>query len=158
MPPAMPEPVHLRGLFGIQYVPLLVAMQVLNSLLFSATIMFLLLLLTIVTRRERVAVVLLGLIMVPFFFGSGNLAVDICVGAVVSFVTLFVLLRFGMLALVFTEFFLLFFAFYPVTSEVTAWYAGASAFAAALGTALILYGFKSSLAGQPLFRNSLLGD
>jgi hypothetical protein len=75
-----------------------------------------------------------------------------------AFVTLFVLLRFGMLALVFTQVFLLFFAFYPITSEVTAWYAGASAFAALFGTALILYGFKSSLAGQPLFRNSLLGD
>jgi hypothetical protein len=31
-------------------------------------------------------------------------------------------------------------------------------FAAALGAALILYGFKSSLAGRPLFRNSLLND
>jgi hypothetical protein len=158
LPPAVPSPVYLRGLFGVEYVPLLVAGQVLNSLLFSATIMFLLLLLTIVTRRERVAVVLLGLIMVPFFFGSGSYVADAVVGGIASVVTLFVLLRFGMLALVFTEFYLLFFTFYPITSEVTAWYAGASAFAALLGTALILYGFKSSLAGQPLFRNSLLGD
>jgi serine/threonine-protein kinase len=158
LPPAVPWPAYPRGLFGIQYVPILLALQVLNSLLLSATLMFLLLLLTIVTRRERVAVVLLGLILVPFFFGSGSVFVDIGVGAVISAVTLFVLLRFGMLALVFTQFFLLFFSFYPITSEVTAWYAGASAFAAVLGAALILYGFKSSLAGQPLFRSSLLND
>jgi hypothetical protein len=139
-------------------VPILVALQVLNSLLFSATIMFLLLLLTIVTRHERVAVVLLGLIMVPFFFGSSSLVADAIVGVAAAVITLFVLLRFGMLALVFMQLFLLFFNFYPITSEVTAWYAGASACAAVLGSALILYGFKSSLAGQPLFRNSLLGD
>ncbi len=157
-PPLAPAPIHLRGLFGVQYVPNLLASQVLSSMLFSATIMFLLLLLTIIMRRERVAVGLLGLIMVPIFLGSGSLAVDVAVGVVASFVTLFVLLRFGMLALVFTQFFLLFFNLYPITSEVTAWYAGASAFAAVLGAALILYGFKSSLAGRPLFRGSLLND
>jgi hypothetical protein len=157
-PPLAPSPVHLRGLFGIETVPSLLAGQVLSSMLFSATIMFLLLLLTIVTRHERVAVGLLWLIMVPLFFGSGNLAVDVPVGALVSFVTLFVLLRFGMLALVFMEFFLLFFSLYPITSDLTAWHAGASVFAAALGVALILYGCKSALAGQPLFRDSLLGD
>ena len=158
LPPAAPFPIHLRGLLGIQYVPNLLAAQMLSSLLFSATIMFLLLLLTIVTRRERVAVVLLGLLMFPFFFGSGSLAADVVIGTVASAVMLFVLLRFGMLALVFTEFFLHFFSLYPVTGDFTAWYAGPSAFAAALGVALILYGFKSSLAGQPLFRGSLLGD
>jgi serine/threonine-protein kinase len=158
LPPVMPQPVNLRGLFGVQYVPVLMASQVLNSLLYSATIMLLLLLLTLVTRRERVAVALLGLALAPLFFGSGNLALDLVVGGLVSSVTLFVLLRFGMLALVFMEFFLLFFNFYPVTAELTAWYAGASAFAAALGVALILYGLKTSLAGQPLFRTSLLND
>jgi serine/threonine-protein kinase len=158
LPPVMPQPVNLRGLFGVQYVPILLVSQVLNSLLYSATIMLLLLLLTLVTRRERVAVALLGLALAPLFFGSGNLALDLVVGALVSFVTLFVLLRFGMLALVFMEFFLLFFNFYPITGELTAWYAGASAFAAVLGVALILYGLKTSLAGQPLFRTSLLND
>jgi hypothetical protein len=80
------------------------------------------------------------------------------VGALAAVATLFVLLRFGMLALVFTQFFMLFFYIYPVTADFTAWYSGASAFAAALGALLILYGFKSSLAGQPLFRTSLLND
>jgi serine/threonine-protein kinase len=157
-PPAQPSPVFMRGLFGIQYVPGILSSQVLNALLFPATIMFLLLLLTIVTRRERVAVALLWLIMVPFFFGSGNLLADAVVGALISAVTIFVMLRFGMLALVFTQFFLLFFNFYPITADFGAWYAGPAIFAAVLGVALILYGFKSALAGQPLFRGSLLND
>jgi hypothetical protein len=38
------------------------------------------------------------------------------------------------------------------------WYAGVPAFALAFGLALVLFGFKSSLAGQPLFRGSLVED
>jgi hypothetical protein len=156
--PTMPAQVYLRGLSGFQYVSNLLIAQILNSLVYSASVMLLLLLLTIITRRERVAVVLLGLLHAPFFFGSGHLGIDVVVGLVISAITLFVLLRFGMLALVFMEFFILFFNFYPVTSDFSAWYAGTALFAVLLGLALILYGFKSSLAGQPLFRGSLLAD
>jgi hypothetical protein len=63
-----------------------------------------------------------------------------------------------MLALVFTQFYILLFNFYPVTSDFSAWYAGSSIFAAALGLGLILYGFKTSLAGQPLFKGALVED
>jgi hypothetical protein len=115
-------------------------------------LMFLLLLLTIVTRREWVGVGLLWLLVSGLFFGSGSLALDIPAGLLASAVTLFVLLRFGMLALVFTEFFLLFFSLYPVTTDFNAWYAGAAAFGAALGVALVLLGLKTSLAGQPLLQ------
>jgi serine/threonine-protein kinase len=156
-PPPMPGDIMPRGLL-LRYVFSMLTVQVLNSLLFSSMLMFLLLLLTIVTRRERVGVMLLGLLVTSFFFGSGNLVLDALVGVAAACVTLFVLLRFGMLALVFMEFFLLFFSFYPVTTDFNAWYAGAAAFGAALAVALILYGLKTSLAGQPLFRGSLLGD
>jgi serine/threonine-protein kinase len=158
LPPPAPDGIILRSMMGMQYVFSMLMAQVLNSLLFSSMLMFLLLLLTIITRRERVGVVLLGLLFASFFFGSGNLAFDAVFGAVASVIMLFVMLRFGMLALVFMEFFLLFFNLYPVTTDFTVWYAGPAIFGAALGVALILYGFKTSLAGQPLFRSSLLGD
>ncbi|HEX7313138.1 MAG TPA: serine/threonine-protein kinase [Pyrinomonadaceae bacterium] len=157
-PPPRPEPIVLGGLTGMQNAVGLIPGQVLNSLFFSSTLMFLLLLLTIVTRRERVGAVLLGLLVASFFIGGNNLALDLCVGLPVAAVMLFVLLRFGMLALVFMEFFLTLFSFYPVTTDFNAWYAGTAAFGAALGVALILYGLKTSLAGQPLFRTSLLND
>jgi hypothetical protein len=159
LPPPAPGGIFLRSMLGMQYVFSMLVAQVLNSLLLSSMLMFLLLLLTIVTRRERVGVVLLWLLLVTsFFFGSGNLALDAAFGVVASTLTVFVLLRFGMLALVFTEFFLLFFNLYPVTTDLSAWYAAPAIFAAALGVALILYGLKTSLAGQPLFRGSFLGD
>ncbi len=156
-PPPRPGDIVLRGLL-LRYAFNLLTAQVLNSLLFSSMLMFLLLLLTIVTRRERVGVVLLGLLVTCLFFGSGIPALDALVGLTAAAVTLFVLTRFGMLALVFMEFFLLFFSFYPVTTDFTAWYAGATVFSVVLAVALILYGLKTSLAGQPLFRGSLLGD
>jgi hypothetical protein len=133
----------LRGLL-LRYAFNMLTAQVLNSLLFSSMLMFLLLLLTIVTRRERVGVALLGLLIASLFFGSGNLALDAVVGVTAATVTLFVLTRFGMLALVF----LLCFSFYPVTTDFTAWYAGATVFGAVLGVALILYGLKTSRAGR----------
>jgi serine/threonine-protein kinase len=157
LPPPKPGDIVLRGLL-LRYAFNMLAALVLNSLLFSSMLMFLLLLLTIVTRRERVGVVLLGLLVTSLFFGSGNLALDAVVGVTAAAVTIFVLLRFGMLALVFMEFFLLSFSFFPVTTDFTAWYAGATVFGVALGVALVLYGLKTSLAGQPLFRGSLLGD
>ena len=156
-PPPKPGDIVLRGLL-LRYAFNVLTAQVLNSLLFSSMLMFLLLLLTIITRRERVGVVLLGLLVTCLFFGSGILALDALVGVMAAAVTLFVLTRFGMLALVFMEFFLLFFSFYPVTTDFTAWYAGATVFSVVLAVALILYGLKTSLAGQPLFRGSLLGD
>ncbi|MBV8856830.1 MAG: serine/threonine protein kinase [Acidobacteria bacterium] len=157
LPPPRPGGILLRGLL-LRYAFSMLTAQVLESLLFSSVLMFLLLLLTIVTRRERVGVVLLWLLVAALFFGSGNLALDALAGVTAASLILFVLLRFGMLALVFMEFFLLFFNLYPVTTDFTAWYAGTAAFGAALGVALVLYGLKTSLAGQTLFRGSLLGD
>jgi predicted Ser/Thr protein kinase len=157
-PPAPPLSVFLRGLAGLQYAASLTAAVLLNSMLFSATLMFLLLLLTIVTRRERVAAALLWLLIVLFSLDGSTPALAAAVGACAATVVVFVLLRFGMLALVFMQFFALLFNFFPVTADLSAWYAGTSAFAAALGAALILYGFKTSLAGQPVFRGSLVDD
>jgi hypothetical protein len=158
LPATLPAQTALKGLMGFHYVVNLFVVQVLNSFLFPSVLMFLLLLLTIITRRERLSVVLLCLLSSAFLLGSSQLAVDVPLGLIVSATTIFILLRFGMLTLVFTQFFILFFNLYPVTSDFSAWYAGNSAFAAALGAGLILYGFKSSLAGQQIFKGSLVGD
>jgi serine/threonine-protein kinase len=158
MAATQPATVALKGLLGFQYVPNMLIAQILNALMFPAVFMLMVLLLTIVTRHERVAIVLFGLLYAALYLGGGHMAVDAALGLAISATTIFILLRFGMLALVFTEFFILFFNLYPVTSDFSAWYAGNSVFAAALGVALILYGFKSSLAGQQIFKGSLVGD
>jgi serine/threonine-protein kinase len=46
----------------------------------------------------------------------------------------------------------------PTTTNLSAWYAGSTIFVLAICTGLILYGFYTSLAGQPLFRGELLNE
>jgi len=47
---------------------------------------------------------------------------------------------------------------YPLTTDLAAWYAEGALFALTVAGALALYGFHTSLAGQPLFRGKLLED
>jgi hypothetical protein len=42
--------------------------------------------------------------------------------------------------------------FYPITSDLSAWYAGDFILAVIVALALVVFGFYTSLAGQPLFR------
>jgi hypothetical protein len=58
----------------------------------------------------------------------------------------------------FSQFFILMFNFFPITPDFSAWYAGGTIFCLFVGAALILFGFYTSLAGQPLFRGSLVDD
>jgi hypothetical protein len=71
---------------------------------------------------------------------------------------LFVLLRFGLLAMFFSQFFILMFNFFPITADLSAWHAGSTILSLFVASALILFGFKTSLAGQPLFRGALVDD
>ncbi|MDQ3803095.1 MAG: hypothetical protein M3416_04490 [Acidobacteriota bacterium] len=49
-------------------------------------------------------------------------------------------------------------AFYPYTSDLSAWYAGVSLSALLVCTGLALYAFRTSLGGQPLLRGKFLDD
>jgi serine/threonine protein kinase len=154
-----PQPVHTATLSGLQYVITILAAQVVNALIFPAALMFLLLLFSIILRRERVALALLFVAVVVLSAFSGeHFALDLFFAIVGSAMTFLVLLRFGLLACVFMQFFVLTFYFFPMTTDFSAWYAGAPAFALAVSLALVLFGFKSSLAGQPLLRGSLVED
>jgi hypothetical protein len=48
--------------------------------------------------------------------------------------------------------------FFPVTSEFSAWYAADYVLALIISVALAVFGFYSSLAGEPLFRGALPDD
>ena len=48
--------------------------------------------------------------------------------------------------------------FYPMTTELTAWYATDFLMALTICVALAVFGFYTSLAGQPLFSGRLLQD
>jgi len=68
------------------------------------------------------------------------------------------LYRYGLLALILTIFFVHLTIFFPITSDLSAWYAADFVLAAIIGLAIVGFGFYTSLAGQPLFRSSLFAD
>lgn len=61
-------------------------------------------------------------------------------------------------ALISATFFFHLIIFYPVTSDLSAWYAADFVLALIICLALIGFGFYTSLPGQPLFRGALPDD
>lgn len=66
--------------------------------------------------------------------------------------------RFGLLAMVMFQFTYLVAGFYPLTSDLSTWYAGPGADALLVCAGLALYGSHTSPAGQPLLRGRFLDD
>ena len=71
---------------------------------------------------------------------------------------LLVTTRFGLLAMIASQFFALLFAIYPMTWDFSVWYAGSTIFALCAGLAVVLYSFYISLGGQPVFKRGLLRE
>jgi hypothetical protein len=67
----------------------------------------------------------------------------------------FILTRFGALALI-VAFAVSGLARFPLTADLTAWYAGSSLFAMASVLALTAYALYTALAGRPLFKAGFL--
>ncbi len=159
LPSPTPAAIELRGLLGARNLAALVGAQVLNSLLAPSFILFLLLLFNIILRKRWVATAVVWLLFtLPGGLAGENLLIDLPFAAIGAALTLFILLRFGLLAMFFSQFFILMFNFFPITPDLSVWYAGGTLLCLSVGLALILFGFKTSLAGQPLFRGSLVDD
>ncbi|HWS53305.1 MAG TPA: serine/threonine-protein kinase [Pyrinomonadaceae bacterium] len=159
-PPPMPRPVlNPAGLLGPQQVVNMFLAQALNSLLLPSAVLFLLLLLTMIVRRRWLAAVLLSLVFPPLVLQSSDYPLlDASLAWLSGGVYLFVLIRFGLLAFVFTQFFGLGFNFFLITHDLSAWYAGGTIFTLVVTAALLAFGFHTSRAGQKLFSGSLVDD
>jgi serine/threonine protein kinase len=64
----------------------------------------------------------------------------------------FILMRFGLLAVAVSIFFAAFLSQFPLNTDFSVWYAGDSAFTVIVALAVALFGFRTALAGQPLFK------
>ena len=132
--------------------------QIYGTLVFSFVLLFLFFLLYFVLRRELLAIIATWAILVVI--GSlvqGTLAGIPFAGAA-AFLLVWVLFRYGLLALIAAQFFNHFLVFFPITSEFTAWYATDFVLALIIAMSLVLWGFYTSLAGQPLFRPAFPDD
>jgi len=128
--------------------------------LFLSLIMFFVLFMLVVTfRKEWIALGVLGILLTMFgtLVAGGGLAI-IPSSALGALILIFLLHRYGQLALCAALFFLHFWVFYPVTSELRAWYATDFVIGAVLCVALAGFACYTSLAGQPIFSGRLLED
>ena len=121
--------------------------------------MFLLLLFVVLLRREWLGLGVLWALMTLFGTLVGNPGIsELPEAAVGAAVTLFLLYRYGLLALVSGMFVLHLWVFYPMTTELQAWYAFDFVIGAIICLALAGFGFYTSLAGQSVFSGKLLKD
>jgi hypothetical protein len=72
-------------------------------------------------------------------------------GGVQTALLVFVMLRFGLVALIASSFALELLIMFPITADFSVWYAGASLFALLSVAAMAAFAFRTSLAGRPLF-------
>jgi serine/threonine-protein kinase len=150
--PPFPWDSTLRG-------PRAVAAQMFNpaiAMFFALATALLFFLLRVVLRKEWLAAAVFVLIVaLPSFLGGGLISGTVAL--VVYAAEIYVFLRFGLLALVFANYFDHCLQF-PLTTDSSAWYAGTSLLVLVVLAAIAVYGFRIALAGKPAFSGDRLDD
>ncbi|HEY0080190.1 MAG TPA: serine/threonine-protein kinase [Pyrinomonadaceae bacterium] len=149
-----------QRLLGIRYVTSGFVSLFSASFWSSFVYMFLLLLLAIVLRRDRLGVAAFWLIIfLALCLGlneKGTLSPLFAAGgATIMTVGLY---RFGLLTTMASMFFFHCWVSLPITTELSAWYAGDFTPALVFYVALVVCAFYTSLGGQPLFRGGFLEE
>jgi len=128
--------------------------------LFIPFMMFFLLLLCVtIVRNEWVSLGLLWIVLVILntLVAGGSLSM-LPAATLNALIAIVLLYRYGLLALAAAVFVAHLFVFYPVTTELRAWYAIDFVIVALLCVALTAYAFYTSLAGQKLLVGNLFED
>ena len=135
------------------------ASQLTAGLFLSFITLFLLLLFVVLLRRDWIALSVLWIVLTLFGTLVENTGLAGLPDAVLGAgLTLFILYRHGLLALCAMLFVVHLWVFYPMTTELRAWYAFDFVIGAIVCVALAAYGFYTSLAGQSVFSGKLLQD
>ncbi|MDP9190792.1 MAG: serine/threonine protein kinase [Acidobacteriota bacterium] len=148
-----------RGLAGVAGYVTLLMNEIAGSLLFSLVILSMVLFLAMITRKSRVAFGVSWLVLyVVLTLNSDRTAIDYATGLLLPTILIVTLARYGLLALISLFFFMHLWTFYPITTELTAWYATSYVLQLALLTAITVYAFRTSLAGQKIVSASLFDE
>ena len=135
--------------------------QIMSSLSIGLVLLFVILMLSLVLRRDRLAFAIGAAVWVLLLFlGNVNLGapvLDLILVATGAILVIAPLWRYGLLATVSLFFFSSVNSF-PVTTNFTAWYATGFVMYLALVVAVAVYGFYTSLAGQKPFGGKFLEE
>ena len=155
VPPRPDLPVHPAELIALSGVKESIGELLSIQVNISTLILYLvgaLVLLKLICRRTWLAVVVHAVLYV-FVYASGFGLVGIVLS--ISFWYL-VFFRFGWVSVLVGTFIQDLLHGYPLTTDLSAWYAHASILAVVVCLALTVYGFKVSLAGRPAFKDLLV--
>ena len=146
---------------GVSGFPALLMHEVSNSLLTAFVISFMILFMGLLLRRKNVGVAAVCLIwsVVSIATSLANNQDAYGIAVTILGLNLFLLVpaRFGVLALI-SMFMFSNFYHRPLTTDLTAWYASEFVLYTLFLTALAIFGFYTSTAGQKLWQGKLLGD
>jgi predicted Ser/Thr protein kinase len=133
--------------------------QLTNPLLNGFQLVFLILLLALLFRRDWLGFLVGWLVFAAALaFLWGGSVFNWVSAAVTAGLITFVLLRHGLLAMMFAIFFIHIYVNFPITTNLTAWYATGFLLDLILVLVLVFYAFRTSLAGQSVFSGKLLDD
>jgi serine/threonine-protein kinase len=130
--------------------------QATQSLSSALVIFFLFFVVRLIVRRNWLAAMVVSLLFCINSLGAPNPIVDAFFTAPFFLVYLFILHRYGLVALAALYFTDQLADFMPITLPLNAWYAEGGLIGIAAILLVALYGFQTSRAGQPLFGSSAL--
>ncbi len=143
---------------GWRYAIPVVANQAGSAFMFGFGFLCLLLLLSIVLRKERIAIVAMWLLFSVALMLAWGHTLAYFVAPLGAAVLLFPLVRSGLLAMISAQFFHHFWILFPMTFSLTSWQGGSFALGLAASLALLIFAFYISLGGQPLLRGTFLDE
>jgi len=118
--------------------------------------LFLLFVLRVVLRKEWAAAVVCALVLgLLSSSGTAYPVVDLTINLVASGLTVFLLLRYGLVVAIVAGALSEFLLGLPRTLDFSLWYASMGLLPLALAALIAFYGFRVSLAGRPLFKGEL---
>ena len=126
----------------------------------STGLMLFFVLLSLLFKKERLAMIGVWL----FIFGitilenSNVKLIDAIFIAIAAAFYVLAATRFGLLTLIAMQLFTVLFLAFPISPNFAAWYTQGGIFAIIVALAVAGFGFYTSLAGQKIFREEMLGD
>ena len=165
--PPIVTPVELAG--GLNWATIFWLSSIVGSLVFPIGLLLLLLVARVILRRQwaafAVVLVLMGVwsglqSLAPETAWSGprwlQLLVLTAISSILWMPFLWVMIRFGLLAGMFYSYFWNLHVLFPLTSDLSLFYAGRTLFPVLVAAGLAVYGFSIARAGRPLIREELL--
>lgn len=149
-------------LTGIKGFPVLFLSQLNSSPVQAFMVSFLVLFFTLLFRRRWLGAAASWLLLFAFGFSNdvsaGHPGSGMTFALVFPTMIVLIITRFGVLAMIATFVAYHLVVFYPITTDLSAWYAGDFILCVGLLLALAVYGFYTSLAGQPVFQTRFLEE